>query len=414
MNRKLRVGVIGGGIGGAALIASLRQRGMEAHLFERTTAFREVGAGVQMSPNAVKILYALGLRDTLDRLGYVPEAVIGRHWRTGRENFRTPQAGACRRMFGTDCYHLHRADLLAMLVNLINPRQVTMNAHCISVTNHGQTAVARFSDHEDFEADVIVGADGVHSVVRDSLFGAEAPLFTGNICWRAVIPAALHPEFISPVTAVWQGPNGHVVTYAISGGSAQNIVAVSETPHWMAESWHVPSSREEMLQAFAGWHPDVLRELSAAESVFKWGLFDRDPMEQWSKGHITLLGDAAHPMLPFLAQGAAMALEDGYILASLLAVPGIDAMEALHQYEAERMPRTSRVQLSARARGKRFHLTSPWQQFKRDFSYKLKTMLNPHTAGQEAHWVFSYDATAFRPAGRRVASSVSAPEPVNG
>ncbi|XBS70236.1 FAD-dependent monooxygenase [Acerihabitans sp. KWT182] len=413
MNRKLRVGVIGGGIGGAALMASLRQRGMEAHLFERTTAFREVGAGVQMSPNAVKVLQALGLQDALNRLGYVPKAVIGRHWRNGRENFRTP-LDDCRRTFGTDYYHLHRADLLAMLVDLIDPGQVTMNAHCISVINHGKTAVAHFSDHEDFEADVIVGADGVHSVVRDSLFGAEAPLFTGNICWRAVIPAATHPEFISPFTEVWQGPNGHVVTYAISGGNALNIVAVSETPHWMAESWHVPSSREELLLAFTGWHPDVIRKLSAAQNVFKWGLFDRDPMAQWSIEHITLLGDAAHPMLPFLAQGAAMALEDGHILAALLAVPGLDAVDALRQYETERLPRTGRVQLSARARGKRFHLPSPWQQFKRDFGYKLKTLLSPHTAGRDAHWVFSYDVTAFRPAERRVPPSAVVPEPVNG
>ncbi len=411
MNRKLRIGVIGGGIGGAALIASLQQRGMEAHLFERTAAFKEVGAGVQMSPNAVKILHALGLQDDLQRSGFVSEAIIGRHWRTGRENFRTPLAGACRQLFGTEFYHLHRADLLAMLVNIINPRRVTMNAHCISVHNHGNTAVARFSDQEDFEADVIVGADGVHSVVRDSLFGAEAPLFTGNICWRAMIPASVHPEFINPVSVIWQGPNGHVVTYAISGGNALNIVAVSETPRWAAESWHVPSSREELLHAFAGWHPDMIRELSCAENVFKWGLFDRDPMGQWSKGHITLLGDAAHPMLPFLAQGAAMSMEDGYVLTSLLSAPGIDTVEALRQYEAERLPRTGRVQLSARARGKRLHLPSPWQQFKRDFGYKLKTMLNPRTAGLDIQWIFSYDATAFRPAERRAATAV---EPVNG
>ena len=397
MNRKLRIGVIGGGIGGAALLASLQQRGMDAHLFERTAVLREVGAGVQMSPNAVKVLLALGLEQPLQRFGYTPDAVIGRHWRSGRESFRTPLSPDCRRFFGTDYYHLHRADLLAMLVGLLDTRRVTMNARCVAVSNHGKTAIARFADGEDFEADVIVGADGVHSVVRDHLFGAEAPLFTGNICWRAVIPAVNHPEFISPVSEVWQGPNGHVVTYAISGGKALNIVAVSETEHWVEESWHVPSSREELLRAFTGWHPEVIRKLSSAENIFKWGLFDRDPMDHWSVGHITLLGDAAHPMLPFLAQGAAMALEDSCILADLLAAPGLDTQEALRQYDAERIPRTGRIQLSARARGKRFHLPSPWQQFKRDFGCKLKTMLNPQTAVLDTKWLFSYDATAFRP-----------------
>ncbi|NDL61572.1 FAD-dependent monooxygenase [Acerihabitans arboris] len=397
MNRKLRIGVIGGGIGGAALTASLQQRGMEAHLFERTAAYKEVGAGVQMTPNAVKILKALGLGDELQRLGYLPQAIVGRNWRTGREKFRTPLSDACPQLFGAEFYHLHRADLLAMLVGLVDPRHITHNARCMAVLNQDEAAVARFDDGQEFEADVIVGADGVHSVVRDALFGGDAPRFTGHICWRASIPLGERPDFISPVSAVWLGPNGHVVTYAISGGRLLNIVAVSEAADWQESSWHLPSNRDELMRTFSGWHPELLRILSCAQNVLKWGLFDRDPMRHWSRGRITLLGDAAHPMLPFLAQGAAMAMEDGYVLACVLAANAGDIPEALRLYEAERLPRTSRVQLTARERGKIYHLPTPWQQFRRDFSYKLKAMMNPNASGLEANWVFSYDATAFRP-----------------
>ncbi|WP_410012283.1 FAD-dependent monooxygenase [Sodalis sp. RH24] len=397
MNRKLRIGVIGGGIGGAALTASLQQRGMEAHLFERTAAFREVGAGVQMTPNAVKVLKALGLGGELQRLGYLPLAIVGRNWRTGREKFRTPLSSACPQLFGAEFYHLHRADLLAMLVGLIDARLITHNARCVSVLNHEGTAVARFDNGAEYEADVIVGADGVHSVVRGALFGDEAPRFTGHICWRAAITLGEHADFISPVSAVWLGPNGHVVTYTICGGRVLNIVAVSEAADWMESSWHLPSNRDELLRTFSGWHPELLRILSCARNVLKWGLFDRDPMPRWSLGHITLLGDAAHPMLPFLAQGAAMAMEDGYVLASVLAANAGDIPRALRLYEAERLPRTSRVQLSARERGRLYHLSSPWQQFRRDFSYKVKALMNPHASGLEAHWVFAYDATAFSP-----------------
>lgn len=397
MNRKLRIGVIGGGIGGAALTASLQQRGMEAHLFERTAAFKEVGAGVQMTPNAVKVLKALGLGDELHRLGYLPHAIIGRDWRTGREKFRTPLSDACPQLFGAEFYHLHRADLLAMLVGLIEPRFLKHNARCTSVFNQGEGAVARFDNGEEFEADVIVGADGVHSVVRDALFGDDAPLFTGHICWRASIPLEERPDFINPVSCVWLGPNGHVVTYVISGGRLLNIVAVSEAADWQEESWRLPSNRDELMRAFNGWHPDLLALLSNARNVLKWGLFDRDPMGHWSQGQITLLGDAAHPMLPFLAQGAAMAIEDGYVLSSTLAANADNIAQALRLYEAERLPRTSRVQLTARERGRLYHLPTPWQQFRRDFSYKLKALMNPNASGLEANWVFSYDATAFQP-----------------
>jgi salicylate hydroxylase len=218
------------------------------------------------------------------------------------------------------------------------------------------------------------------------------------MCYRAVVPFPdRRPDFVSPDASFWMGPKGHVVTYYVRSGAAVNIVAVNETANWVEESWSTPSSRDELLEAFKGWHPNLIKLFERTDSVFKWGLFDRDPMKNWSKGRITLLGDAAHPMLPFLSQGAAMALEDGYVLGAALAGHGQDIASALRDYEAERRPRTSRVQLEARERGKTYHLPTPLAQLKRDMTYRLQSMVNPHASGIKANWVYEYDATAFKP-----------------
>lgn len=398
MGRQLRVGVIGGGIGGVALTGALAQRGIEVKVFERAPAFGEVGAGIQVTPNAGKVLKALGLADQLRRAGFLPQAIVGRNWRTARENFRTPLIEACPKLYGADFYHVHRADLHAMLVSLVPDASAMLSSSCVSVRNEGNTAVASFTDGTEYEADLIVGADGVRSIVRNQLFGDEAPRFTGHMCYRAVVPFEdRRPDFVSPDSSFWLGPNGHVVTYYVRSGAAVNIVAVSETANWVEESWNAPSSREELLDAFKGWHPNLINLFERTDSVFKWGLFDRDPMQTWSNDRITLMGDAAHPMLPFLSQGAAMAIEDGYVLAKSLDAHGQDIGSALRDYEAERLPRTSRVQLESRERGKTYHLPSPLAQIKRDLMYRLQSMVNPHASGIKANWVYEYDATAFKP-----------------
>lgn len=397
MSRKLRVGVIGGGIGGAALAAALAQRGLEARLFERASGFSEVGAGIQMTPNAVKVLEALGLKDDLMKVGFLPRAIVGRNWRTARENFRTPLIDDCPRLYGAPFVHVHRADLHGLLAARVPERSATFSATCTGIRQEGGVAVADFEDGSSFEADIIVGADGVRSVVRGALFGAEEPRFTGHMCYRAVVPVDGVVDHVSPDSSFWLGPNGHVVTYYVRGGRAVNIVAVCETGSWVEESWNAPSSRAEMLAAYPGWHRNVLRLFGEVDQVFKWGLFDRDPMAGWSRGRVTLLGDAAHPMLPFLSQGAAMAIEDAYVLATAVDAHGHDYASAFHAYEAERLPRTSRVQLEARARGKTYHLPSPMAQARRDFMYWLRGKLNPQKTGLQANWVYEYNATSFQP-----------------
>ena len=391
----IKIGIIGGGIGGAALTKSLLQRGLEVRLFERATEFGEIGAGIQMSPNAVKVLKALGLFDELLNAGFFPKALVGRNWRSARENFRTPLRDVCEELYGAPFIHIHRADLHKILSSSIPRENVRFGVTCTGVRQNGASAVATFADGTTFEADLIVGADGVRSVIRAALFGAEEPRFTGHMCYRAVVPVGGLVDFVSPDTSFWLGPDGHVVTYYVHGGKAVNIVAVAKAADWVEESWNVSSSKAEMLDTFRGWHRNVETLFQRVDEVYKWGLFDRDPMTQWSRGRVTLLGDAAHPMLPFLSQGAAMAIEDAYVLAASLAAHGDDVEWALGDYERERLPRTSRVQLEARERGRTYHLPSVLAQAQRDFMYWLRGLFNPHSSGIRANWVYEYDARKF-------------------
>lgn len=396
MTTSMRVGIVGAGIGGVALARALHQRGIEAHLFERAAAFGEIGAGVQMTPNAAKVLKALGVGEGLARIGFLPNAMVGRNWEDARELFRTPLREVCPRLFGADFWHVHRADLHAILCEGLPADRVRFNVSCTGVTQRGERAVAHFSDGSEFEADLIVGADGIHSVVRDATWGKSDARFTGHMCWRALVPVEQHPlPFVSPDASFWMGPKAHIVTYYVKGGAAVNIVAVNESPTWVAESWTEPSTREELLSAYEGWHENIVRlfERTDKQQIFKWGLFDRDPMDRWSKGRVTLLGDAAHPMLPFLSQGAAMAIEDAYVLATALAHFGADNDAALDAYEAERRPRTARVQLEARERGRTYHLASPEEQKQRDLAFQQAQAQNPNAVGIKAEWVYEYDAT---------------------
>jgi salicylate hydroxylase len=214
------------------------------------------------------------------------------------------------------------------------------------------------------------------------------------MCWRTVVPVPNGKllDFVSPDSSFWLGPHGHVVTYYVSAGRAVNVVAIRDTHAWVEESWNAPSTKREMIEGFPNWHPNLQKLFNQAEHVVKWGLFDRDPMPTWTSGRITLLGDAAHPMLPFLSQGAAMAIEDAFVLARVLA-EATDPIAGLNQYERLRLPRTSRVQLESRKRGQTYHQHSPLVKTYRNFVYKVRQMINPHKGGIQANWVYEYDAT---------------------
>lgn len=397
MSSALKVAIVGGGIGGVAAAAALQQKGIKTHIFERAEAFGEIGAGIQVTPNAVKVLKQLGLEKELQEVGFLPEALVGRNWENANELFRIPLKNECPRLYGAHFYHVHRADLHRILSSKIGDSEVTFSTACIGARQDGQKVVAEFQDGTEFEADLLIAADGVRSVIREGLFGDDKPRFTGHMCYRALVPYDEMPSYVAPESSFWLGPQGHVVTYYVSCGKEVNIVAVKETDQWVEESWNARSTREEMLAAFEGWHDNLIRLFERADDVYRWGLFDRDPIETWTSGRITLLGDAAHPMLPFLSQGAAMAIEDAYVLASALgSLPG-NLESALAQYEAERIPRTSRVQLEARERGKTYHISSREELEERDRAYREQQARDPHAGGIKANWVYAYNATDFQP-----------------
>jgi salicylate hydroxylase len=388
-----RIALIGGGIGGLVAAIALRQRGIEPVVFEQSPELKEVGAGIQITPNSTRILRALGLETEIRRRGFEPGFMLTRDMATGEVLFRTQAKGVMAERFGAGWFQIHRADLLDILAEAASGADIRLGVRCASVASAGRRATVTLSDNGREEFDAVVGCDGIHSLVRATLHGKQNARFTGNMCWRALIPVeALPPNHLEPVMNYWMGPRGHVVAYFVRGGALVNLVAVTETDGWVEESWSVEGQREEMLAAFPHAHRDLRVLLGAVRRCFKWGLFDRDPLPRWGKGRVTLLGDAAHPMLPFLSQGAAAGIEDGYVLARELARRPNDVDAALSAYEAERRPRTARIQLAARAQGEVFHLRSPWARLKRFL--RLDKLGKSKADLLSKDWIYEYDPTA--------------------
>jgi salicylate hydroxylase len=266
-------------------------------------------------------------------------------------------------------------------------------ARCTGVETGPRTAIARFADGSEFEGDVVVGADGIHSAVRTSLFGPERPRFTGLMCWRGLMDSArLPPGFIPPEQTAWWGPHGHVVHYYVRRGELLNWVAHIETESWTEESWSTQGDMAELIATYRRWNEKLLRMFEATERCYKWALYDRDPLTEWSRGRVTLLGDSAHAMLPYLAQGAAQSIEDACVLAAVLSQSSDEPQAALKRYEALRLPRTSRIQLGARERGRINHQSSLWSRFKRDTSIVLRKWFGSPKGPQDLAWIYQYDA----------------------
>ncbi len=356
--RPLRVAIIGAGIGGLAAAVALRRHGFEVELYERAGKLEEVGAGLQIGPNAVKVLRTLGLEDELMRNAFEPLSIMSLTFDEGRLRFRQPLRAIAREKYGAPYLTAHRADLHILLRRAAGDARLHLGADCIGAETINGTAAARFADGTAAEADVVVAADGIRSAIRAQHFGDGAPRFTEMMAWRAIVPMDCVPRRVGPGGSVsiergeyfgWIGPGGHVICYPIGvKGDRLNIFGGHVTEHWVEESWSVPSSREELIAAKAGWNEALLGIFGHVEQVFKWGIYDRDPLPQWTSGRVTLLGDAAHPTMPTLAQGANMAIEDGYVLARLLSRHGEDVETALKAYPAERKPRTDWVTQKSR------------------------------------------------------------------
>ena len=395
MTRALRISIVGAGLGGLTAAIALRAKGFEATVFEQARELAEIGAGVQLGPNAIKVYRALGLEDEVRAIGFEPNRHVMRSWKSGRVLYATPMKSVFDARFGAGYYQLHRSDLHSVLRRSLPDRAIRLGARCTGARTDGTRAVLSLADGTEVESDLVVGADGIHSAVRAGVFGAQAPRFTGNICWRGLVPAEALPDgMIEPDSTVWLGPHGHVVHYFVRGGKLVNFVACFEADDWREESWTVEGDPDELLDAYAGWNPRLLGLLERSERCYKWALYDRDPLPRWTDGRITLVGDSAHAMLPYLAQGACMAIEDACVLALVLS-ESPDAVEtALKTYEALRAPRVSRVQLAARARAQVNHLASPMTRFRRDVGYRLRKLIKPKQTGYRIEWVYGYDATA--------------------
>ena len=357
----MKVLIAGGGIGGITAALCLAKLGHSVEVFEQFESFSEIGAGIQLSPNCSRVLHYLGLQADLKQKGFLPEGTEIRHWKSGKLISESKLGDHATEKFGAPYYHIHRGDLLAILVK-------AATAHP-GISLHTDSKLTRISNTDyiveaethsgHYTGEVLIGADGIHSLTRDYLWEREQPTFTGNVAWRSLVPTKSLPKGLIPPTAsVWWGPGKHFVHYYVKGGEFVNCVCVIEKNGWEVESWTALGSLSELKSDFYGWHNTIqtLIAHSDEKSLYKWALFDRPPMKQWGSGRISLLGDACHPTLPFMAQGAAMAIEDAAVLAACLS-NGDKVEIALQRYEDLRRGRTAGVQKGSRRNARVFHMS---------------------------------------------------------
>ncbi len=389
-----RVAIIGGGIGGLVAARALSLGGIEVAVYEAAPELGEIGAGVALGPNAMKVFRALDLEDDVRAIAGRWDWAVTHNGKTGRVISRTSRQQQAS-LFGSAGATAHRADLLDVLSGSVPGAIVTLGARCKSVEPDGEVAVARFEDGSEVEADVVVGADGIHSAVRASLFGPDAPRFTGKICYRSVVPVdAVAGPPPDTDNSQWLGPHGTIVLYPVRRDELINVVCHYDDEGYRHESWVSRCEQSEVLARYSGWHESLLRIFSAGDVWYKWALYDRDPIAQWTRGRVTVLGDAAHPMLPYLGQGACQAIEDGVVLAAALAARAEDPVAALALYERSRRPRASQVVMASRERGVSNHLTSPVAAWKRDLSIAVKRRLGRDPDGRGTGWIPEYDASS--------------------
>ena len=354
----MRVIIAGGGIGGLGAALALRRRGLAVTVLEQASALGEAGAGIQLGPNAVRVLEGWGIGAAVRAAAFRPLAAEVRDHVSGRLLLRTTLGEAAQRRWGAPYLQVHRADLQAILLDALSAEggsELRLDARVVAVAQSAEEVTAALATGERVQGSALVGADGVRSAVQEALFGPSPARFTGQVAWRGLVEASrLPPGLISPVAAVWAGGGRHFVHYPVRGGALVNFVGVVERD-WREESWTAPGNAGELAAEFSGWPASVTALIAAAGPAWRWALFDRPPLARWSVGRATLLGDAAHPMLPFLAQGAAMAIEDAEALARLLA-EGEEVSAALTAYEGARRSRTRKVQAWSRRNARLFHL----------------------------------------------------------
>ncbi len=393
----MKILISGGGIGGLSAALCLAKFGHDIVVLEQAAAFKEVGAGLQVSPNAMKVLRALGLEDESRAAGFEPERIEMRYGKSGQTIFTIPLKGYAESRWGTPFLQFHRADLLGVLADaaMAHPNiYLEMSARVAGYKQADDHVRVRLADGSEFKGDVLVGADGIHSAVRDQMLGKDQPQFTGCVAWRGTVPLEkLSANPPPPTACAWVGQGKHAVTYRLGGERLVNFVGVVEQKEFQDESWSAKGSQDQIRRDFAGWHPVIADIIEAGEEFFRWGLFGRPELAHWRDGRVVILGDAAHPMLPFLAQGAVMAIEDGWVLAKCLSEEGSSVASRLKAYELARKSRCTKVQAGARRNKTIFHLENPLLRTGVYGPMKIGSMFAPGIVHSRMDWIYHHDVT---------------------
>jgi 2-polyprenyl-6-methoxyphenol hydroxylase-like FAD-dependent oxidoreductase len=391
-----KVAIVGGGIGGLTAALALLRQGIDVEVFEQAPQLKELGAGVQISANGTRVLNALGLGPAIERVGVIVAGKEIRLWNTG-QTWKLFDLGAVSvERYGFPYMMFHRGDLHGVLVDAIEREKsgvLRLDHKCVAVEQSADGVQIEFENGSRASAPILIGADGVQSRVRARLFGADRPEFTGIVAWRGLIPRASVPAGVKmEIGTNWVGPGGHVVHYPVRGGALLNLVGLLDRDDWRVESWTVRGSIDEFANDFRGWHADVQAMIHAVDIPYKWALFSRPPMPRWTFGRVSLLGDACHSMLPMLAQGAVMALEDGFVLARCLKTYAADPVTALARYEAARRDRTNKAVQGSAENAKRFH--NPDLAHSAGADAYVSREWQEERVTQRYEWLFTYDATS--------------------
>ena len=395
----MHVIIIGGGIGGLTTALAFLKRGWHVSVLEKAEAYNDIGAGIQISPNGLKVLQALDITPEttphfFEQACY-PQALSMRAGRSGRHIFSVPLAKISQKRWGASYLHIHRADLVSELFETLNqraPKAVHFKSCVTAYENRGNKARVYLEDGTDLEADLVIAADGIHSTLRDQMHGPDKPRFTGNIAWRATVETGALGPFAPPLGAcVWVGPKRHCVTYQLRGGHLTNFVGIVEGQNWTSEEWTEKGARADILADFDCWHPDITTLIEGAETHYRWALFDRAPLSHWHEGNVSLMGDAAHPALPFVAQGAVMAIEDAYAVAHFCSQEPTNIEAALSAFYAFRIKRTTMAQNIAAANGAIFHRQSLLAQIATYGPMWLAGKILPHAILARNDPFYKYD-----------------------
>jgi len=387
--------IVGAGIGGLTAALALLQRGHDVEVYEQAEQLGELGAGVQISANGSRVLFALGLEAALRAVWCEPAGKEIRLWNTG-ETWKLFDLGAeSAARYGAPYFMIHRGDLHQVLIDAVRalkPDAIRLRARCTGFEDDGRSVTLHLANGEPINGDALIAADGVHSVIRKQLFGGDTAQFTGCVAWRGLIPVAkLPPRFARNVGVNWVGPGGHVINYLLRRGELFNFVGIVERSDWRVESWTDKGTREECAADFPGWHEDIHELIRNIEQPYKWALLSRDTFGRYTIGRATLVGDAAHATLPMLAQGANMAIEDGMVLARCMSLTELPIAVRLERYNVVRHDRTRKLVQGAAEMAKRFH--NPALAEAAGAKAYVDAQWNETTVKQRYDWIFEYDAT---------------------